>query len=433
MYRGHSGSTVRSHNRALLLRLLLQNEPISRIELASITGLTSPTVHSLIKELIQDEIVEELGTTEPQGGGPGRKAALLGLRSGSRFSIGIDIGVRVNRIGLLDLKGNLVAERQVMRQKDEDPEDTLERILTAVKDAASIVPAAPSAIVGIGIGIPGLVEVSTGTIRRCPNLGWHDLSIGMWFQERLNLPVIVDNNIRAMAVGERLFGAGREVANLITFFVGPGIGAGILLRDQLYRGISDGAGEIGHTLIDPNGPRCSCGRRGCLEAVASGTAVIREAMAAVKANKDADLRYYALQKLGERESGELTIEDIVHLARTGNSYCRLLLERAACFLGEGVANLINLFNPELVIVGGEIFQDNKLVLDRLISIAREQAFSVPADAVSVVKTEFGKRQGVIGAAGLALKEFLYSSSISQTPINYSNLKKGRGQKQLQTG
>lgn len=420
MYRGHSGSTVRSHNRALLLRLLLQNEPISRIELASITGLTTPTVHSLIKELMQDQIVDELGTTDPQGGGAGRKASLLGLRSRSRVSIGIDLGVRVTRIGLLDLKGELLAEEQIIRQKDEKPEDTLNRILAAVRDVLGRMDANQDAIVGIGIGVPGLVEVSTGTIRRCPNLGWHDLSIGTWFQEKLGLPVIIDNNIRAMAVGERLFGAGREVANLITFFVGPGIGAGILINDQLYRGVSDGAGEIGHTLIDPRGPRCSCGRRGCLEAVASSTAIIRQVWDAVRDNHDAVLGDLVLREMARRENGELTIEDVIHWAQAGSSYCRRLLERAARFLGEGVANLINLFNPELVIVGGEVFLDNELVLEVLTSTARQQAFSVPADAVSLVRTKFGKRQGVIGAGGLALKEFLYSSTISQTSIDYSN-------------
>ena len=419
MYRGHSGSTIRSHNRSLLLRLLLLHEPISRVELASITGLTMPTVHGLIKELMQEGIVEELGTTDPQGGGAGRRAALLGLRSKSRMSIGVDLGVRTTRIGLLDIKGEVLAEKQVIRHEaDEEPRDTLDKVFLAIEETLDRVPLNPRDIVGLGIGVPGLVDVATGHVRRTPNLGWQGIPLGAWFQERLALPVIVDNNIRAMAIGERMFGRGREEANLISFFVGPGIGAGILINDDIFRGVSDGAGEVGHTLIDPAGPVCRCGRQGCLEAVASNTAIIRKVWEAATAGQDSELGNLVLQELSSQDSGELTIEDVVRWAEGGNTYCKELLEDAGRFLGEGIANLINLFNPELIIVGGELFNHSDLVFDSLAATARQKAFSVPADSVALVKTGFGKGQGLIGAGALALREFFYSSSTSQTLVEY---------------
>ena len=339
MYRGHSSSTIRSHNRALLLNLLLIHEPVSRVELASITGLTIPTVHGLIKELMQEGIVEELGTTEPQGGGAGRRAALLGLKPCSRVSIGVDLGVRTTRIGLLDLKGNILQEAQVIRHGEEKPKDTLDKVLSTVEELVSDSALSAENIVGLGIGVPGLVEVATGTIRRCPNLGWHSIPIAVWFQEKLNMPVIIDNNIRAMAVGERMFGRGREEANLISFFVGPGIGAGVMINDQIFRGVNDGAGEVGHTLIDPNGPMCSCGRRGCLEAVASNRAIVRNLWEVIQSGKDPGLQNLVLQELAQQDSGELTIETIIGWAEGGNKYCLTLLEQAGRFLGEGVANL----------------------------------------------------------------------------------------------
>lgn len=420
MYRGHSGSTTRSHNRALLLRLLLLHEPVSRIELASITGLTVPTVHGLTRELMQEGIVEELGTAEPQGGGAGRKAALLGLSPYSRVSIGVDLGVRTTRIGLLDLKGNILSEAQVIRYgTDETPEDTLKKIFVAVEKMVSDSALSMETIVGLGIGVPGLVEVTSGTIRRCPNLGWHGIPIAAWFQERLGMPVIIDNNIRAMAIGERLFGQGREEANLISFFVGPGIGAGVLINDELFRGVNDGAGEVGHTLIDPQGPMCSCGRRGCLEAVASNTAIVRRLWEAVQDGTDLKLRSLVFKKLSQEKTGELAIEDVISWAEDGNRYCLMLLEQAGRVLGEGIANLVNLFNPGLVIVGGELFNHGDLVFNILAATAREKAFSVPAESLAIVKTRFGKRQGLVGAGALALNEFFYSSTISQTLIDYS--------------
>lgn len=419
MYRGHSSSTIRSHNRALLLNLLLIHEPVSRVELASITGLTIPTVHGLIKELMQEGIVEELGTTEPQGGGAGRRAALLGLKPRSRVSIGVDLGVRTTRIGLLDLKGDILQEAQVIRHtNDEKPEDTLSKILETVEKICSNRVMDAERIVGLGIGVPGLVEISTGTIRRCINLGWQGIPIAGWFQDKLDMPVIIDNNIRAMAVGERMFGRGREDANLISFFVGPGIGAGVLINGELFRGVNDGAGEVGHTLIDPNGPMCSCGRRGCLEAVASNRAIVRNLWEVVQSGKDPELQSLLLQELAKQDSGELTIETIIGWAEGGNKYCLTLLEQAGRFLGEGVANLVNLFNPELVIVGGELFNHGDLVFNILAATAREKAFSVPAEKVTIVKTKFGRRQGLIGAGALALKEFFYSSTISQTVVDY---------------
>lgn len=419
MYRGHSGSTVKSHNRSLLLRLLLIHEPVSRVELASITGLTMPTVHGLTKELMQEGIVEELGTTDPQGGGAGRKAALLGLKSRSRVSIGVDLGVHTTRIGVLDIKGEVLAETQIVRHTiDEEPYDTLDKVFSAIEDVLEEASVNPRNIVGLGIGVPGLVDVAAGHVRRTPNLGWQGIPLGAWFQERLALPVIIDNNIRAMAIGERMFGKGRKEANLISFFVGPGIGAGILINDKIFRGVSDGAGEVGHTLIDPQGPICRCGRQGCLEAIASNTAIIRKVWEATKTGQDIELRNLVLQELSDQESAELTIEDVVRWAELGNAYCKALLEDAGRFLGEGVANLINLFNPELIIVGGELFNHSDLVFNSLAATARQKAFSVPADSVALAKTDFGKSQGLIGAGALALREFFYSSYTSQTLVEY---------------
>ncbi|NLK07542.1 MAG: ROK family protein [Firmicutes bacterium] len=422
MYRGHSGSTVRSHNRSLLLRLLLRHEPISRVELASITGLTMPTVHGLTKELMAEGIVEELGTTDPQGGGAGRRAALLGLIPGSWVSIGVDLGVQVIKIGVLDIKGEVLAKAELVQNSREKPDDVLNNVFEVLKDTVNSIDIDPGKIVGLGIGVPGLVDVSTGDVRRTPNLGWEDIPVGAWFQERLALPVILDNNIRAMTVGERMFGKGREQPNLISFYVGPGIGAGIMINDEIFRGVNDGAGEVGHTLIDPSGPVCRCGRRGCLEAVTSDTAIIRKVQEAAKAGRDKELRnlvFRALQQGGRN----VTIADIVNWAEEGSLFCQTILEDAGRLLGEGVANLINLFNPGLIIVGGDLFTHSDFVFEELAAVAKAKAFSVPSKNVAVVKTGFGKEQGLVGAAALALWEFFYSSATSQTPIDYHKIEK----------
>ncbi|NLK09213.1 MAG: ROK family protein [Firmicutes bacterium] len=410
MYRGRSGSAIKSHNRSLLLRLLLLREPLSRVELASITGLTIPTVHGLTKELMKEDIVCELGTTSPQGRGAGRKASLLGLKPKSKFSIGIDLGVRTTRVGLLDIKGAVVNKIEIVHAQDGPTVDeSLDKVFEAAEKMIAELSFKSDDIVGIGVGVPGLVNVSRGFVHRTPNLGWERVPIRSLIEKRLRLPVVVDNNIRAMACGERMFGQGREEANLISFFVGPGVGAGILINDRIFRGAKDGAGEVGHTLIDPSGPICRCGRRGCLEAVASNTAVLRRVRKIAEEGLDEDLRVRI-----HRKTNDLDIEDVISWSEQGNMYCRQILKETGRLLGEGVANLINLFNPELIIVGGQLFESGDLVFAELVETARQKAFSIPDESATILKTEFGKNQGVVGAGALALKEFFYSADAPES-------------------
>ncbi len=416
-FKGLSGSTIRSHNRSVLLRLFREMGPVSRNDLSGITQLTAPTVHSLVKELMAEGIVEDLGTTDPQGGGAGRRPSLLGLRPRSRLSLAVDISVKGTKLGIIGLRGGILGDIEIQHTDLANPKQVMDEIGHGLKTLLGITELHPNEpFVGIGVGVPGLVQVSTGTVLHSPNLGWRNVQFGDWLKRQFGLPVVIDNNARAMALGEQLFGIGRQAPNAITFFAGHGVGAGIVVNSRLYRGLNGGAGEVGHTTVNPDGPICRCGRRGCLDAVASEPAVIGQVQEALAQGAEPQLQEQ-IARLGYQTSG-LSIGHIVQFAREGSPLCQSVLSRAATTLGQAAVNLINLLNPDMIITGGALFRYEDL-WEKFASVVRGGAYAGLNEAVALERTQFGQLQGLMGAAALVLDEFLYAPDIIQTPFTYT--------------
>ena len=239
-----------------------------------------------------------------------------------------------------------------------------------------------------------------------PNMGWRDVPVRERLTSALGMPVIVDNNVRAMALGEALFGAGKDVYSLAYVYVRVGVGAGIVVGGQLYYGGGAGAGEIGHMTILPHeGAACRCGNRGCLETLVSETSLISQAEEIAAQHPDGLLNRHLLQNDDTRP-----IERIFAAARAGDQDTRTMIEQRACYLGMALANLVNVINPELILLGGMFAQGEELILPVAEKAMRELSFAGLGEKVRVQPTSFGWRAGVIGASALALSTFFYQQS-----------------------
>jgi predicted NBD/HSP70 family sugar kinase len=237
-----------------------------------------------------------------------------------------------------------------------------------------------------------------------PNLGWRDVPIRDWLTERLGLPVCVDNNVRAMALGEAWFGTGQDVRALAFVYARIGVGAGFVVDGQLFRGSGAGAGEVGHTTIIPDGgDRCRCGNAGCLETLVSEPAVVSLAEELARQNPQGILARH----LRSVEGTSSDIERIFAAARAGDEATRTMLNERARYMGIALANLVNTFNPELILLGGMLAQGQDLLLPVMEATMRQQAFANLGEQVQLQTTSFGRQAGVVGAATLALNAFFY--------------------------
>jgi glucokinase-like ROK family protein len=260
----------------------------------------------------------------------------------------------------------------------------------------------PQQVVGVGVGASGLVNPYTGVNVVAPNLGWRDVPMRDWFAEWLGLPVCVDNNVRAMALGEAMFGMDQAVHTLAFVYARIGVGAGFVVDGQLYRGSGAGAGEIGHTTIIPDGgDLCRCGNTGCLETLVSEPAIVRLAEELARQDRQSILATHL-------QNGEGTaIERIFAAARAGDTATCAMLNERACYIGIALANLVNVLNPELIVLGGIFAQGQDLLLPLTESTLRQRAFANLGERVRLQTASFGRQAGVIGAAALALNAFFY--------------------------
>jgi glucokinase-like ROK family protein len=410
---GSNISLVKMHNLQAILLSLLHEKQLSRVQLAQKTSLSNTTITNLIAEMMDQGIVTEEGTQfthEPRS--VGRPRTALRLVPEARFAVGVHIGIGLFRVAVV----NLFAEPLCGNIVDFDPETPAEEVLDQISSHIERTIAESQVdrgkILGVGVGASGLVNFQTGVNLVAPNLGWRDVPIRNLLEEALTLPVIVDNNVRAMALGEAFFGAGRGVDSLSFVYGRTGVGAGFVFGGNVFRGSNTGAGEIGHTIIIPEGGEaCRCGKRGCLETLVSETVILREAKEIARRNPTGVLARHMKQA-----SDMHMIEQVFNAARQGDLETRQMIETRACYLGIALANLVNLLNPELILLGGMFAQGYDLILPVAAQTMRETAFAGLGEKVRVQTTSFGWRAGVIGASALALQRYFYQQAFN-LPVN----------------
>jgi len=321
-------------------------------------------------------------------------------RKRGRPVLAIDLGGTKIITAIVSNSGQMMAQERCLTLADEGPPSVINRLLSAVDYILSLKNMEPSQLDSISIAAAGGIELEQGLVTSSPHLpGWHNVPLRDIVKKKYRVVTFLLNDASAAALGEYRFGSGKGVNNLILLTVGTGIGGGIIINGRLYQGSSGSAGEIGHMTIDVNGPECTCGNIGCLETLVSGTTMAGEAKRRIAQGEKSSLLELVAGKLED-----ITAEEIGVAARGGDSLALDIITEAATYLGVGMVNLVNIFNPEMIVVGGGVAKLGELLLEPARRVVKERAFPVSAQAVRIVPARLGDEAGVYGAAVFALEQ-----------------------------
>ena len=308
---------------------------------------------------------------------------------------GVDLGGTTIACALANQGGEIVCERKVATESHEGPQAVLDRIADLVDALATDVVQKPLAV---GMGVPGLVDIAHGVTKFFPNLPtqWRDVEAAKILEARLGCPVRLLNDVRTATLGELTYGLGKSVGTMAFFALGTGIGGGVAIDGRLHLGPLGAAGELGHQTILPDGPLCGCGNRGCLETLASGPAITAEGVRLMKSGLAPKLH-----ELVAGDAGKITPKEMAVAADAGDDAVREGILRAAEFLGIGVANVIAVLYPDLVVLGGGVAEMGPILLDHVRSVVRRRIGMFPVEDLRVERSLLGEKAGLLGAIALA--------------------------------
>ena len=314
--------------------------------------------------------------------------------------LSIDIGGTKIAMAIISEQGEILARQTVPTLASEGPQPVIDRIFSGIDNLSEAGNVRPSQLSAISMATAGVIDIRRNLVTTSPNLpGWENVPLRSIVAEKYRIPVYLLNDADAAALGEHHFRTGRRLNTFIFLTLGTGIGGGIIIDGRLYLGSTGSAAELGHMVIDVNGPPCPCGRHGCLEAMASGTAVAREAKNRIKRGAAS-----ALTEMVNGNIEKITGETVHTAADTGDELAREVIDQAAFYLGVGVVNLVNIFNPEMVVIGGSMADMGDLLLQPVRRMVAESAFPIYAQTVQIMPAQLGNDAGLFGAAIFALEQ-----------------------------
>ena len=395
-FRTGDQTLVRELNRSILLQRLRVGSPSSRADLAGATGLNKTTVSNLVDELIADGFVREIGRDASGGGRPG---VLLELNPDGGWIIGAEFGVGRMVVVVADLRANVAWRREATFDKDAGQEAVLLRLDALLRQAKQHAQRSDRRILGAGVTVPGLVDVSSGVLVFEPNMGWRDVPLRDRLASKLQMPVFIDNDANAAALAERYFGAAQDVEDFAYVVGNIGLGVGLVIGGQIFAGASGYAGEAGHTTIDPDGPQCRCGNRGCWERLASQRALIERVDQAIRSGVPSRIT-------SSIDGGEITLHAILDAARQEDAVARQALHETGTFLGIGIANLVNLLNPQMVAFGGSLSLAHEFLMPAARQVVAERAMGELGRAARIVVSTLEADACVLGGVALVLHDIL---------------------------
>jgi glucokinase-like ROK family protein len=404
---GNNIISVKEHNQQAVLLSLLYEGQLSRIELAKRIHLSNTTITNIVGELLEAGLVTERACSDEEdanGVRPvGRPRTAICLVPEARFVVGVHVGVGTFRVALANLRDEILVNQTENFEIESDAEQVLDQIAAVVRTLVEASGVDPDRILGVGVGLSGLVDFVTGVNVMAPNLNWRNVPVKDILMSQLGMPVVVDNNVRCMALGETYFGVGHNLESLVFVYGRIGVGAGFISKGEVFRGSNMGAGEIGHnTMLLEGGDPCRCGKHGCLETLVSETTIIRQAEDLRRCYPDGILA----KQMASNPDGNI-VDCVFEAARAGDEHVRAMLAKKAYYLGVALANMVNLYNPELILLGGLFAQEQAYFIDPVIITVRQMTFGDLGDRVRIEATSFGWKAGVIGAAALALTQFFY--------------------------
>ncbi|MES5056750.1 ROK family protein [Bacillus velezensis] len=371
---------VKKVNQKLLLNEILKNSPISRAKLSEMTGLNKSTVSSQVNTLMKENLVFEIGQGQSSGG---RRPVMLVFNKKAGYSVGIDVGVDYINGILTDLEGTIVLD-QHHHLECNSPEITKDILIDMIHHFIANMPQSPYGLIGIGICVPGLIDKNQKIVF-APNSNWRDIDLKSFIQKKFNMPVFIENEANAGAYGEKVFGAAKNHDNMIYASIGTGIGIGVIINNDLYRGVGGFSGEMGHMTIDFNGPKCSCGNRGCWELYASEKALIKSL------------------KTKEKKVSTQDIIDLAHLKDIGTLHA---LQNFGFYLGIGLTNILNTFNPQAIILRNSIIESHPMVLHSIKSEVSSRVYSQLDNSYELLPSFLGKNAPALGMSSIVIDHFL---------------------------
>lgn len=392
---------IRAINRSTVLNVVKSEGPVSRTEIVRLSGLSPATVSEITADLIAEGLIREKTAGDSTGGRP---PILLTLTQDAAYVVGLKLAEAHVSAAITDIEANILSTLTVPAAGMHAVERAVVTLGEVVEQVIAEASVPRERVTGVGIGLAGVIDAEGGLCRFSPILGWRDVPLKQLVEERIGIPVYIDNDVNTLAMAEKWFGAGQDVDDFLVVTVGRGVGLGIVVNGQFYRGTRGGGGEFGHTVLAPDGPLCDCGKRGCLEAYVADPALVRAAQEAV-----------ARSELSGVSADELTVERVTELAQAGNETLRAIFGQAGKVLGMGIANLLNILNPALVIVSGEGVRAGDLLFEPMREAVARCVFDGLEQDTEIVIQDWGDEAWAWGAASLVLQEIFKSPIHARGP------------------
>jgi N-acetylglucosamine repressor len=388
------GRLMQQANRAMVLNLIRNDDSLSRAVIARETGLSPATISAIVDHLLAEELVREEASAAT--GNLGRRPLRLQFNPSARLALAIAVDVREITAALVDLGGT--AGRQLRRDvpAGAGPDTVLDLAADLGRQLLSQAPA--GVVLGAGIALPGVVTWPDGINKLSPNFGWHDVPFKALMEERLGLPTLVENEVRAVALAEYQFGAARGTRTSVFIDVGTGVGGAVILDGTLYRGKHGAAMEVGHNTVEPGGPLCGCGNHGCLEVFTAAHGLVDRANEALAAGRPSILASVLPESV--------TVEQVMIAAASGDALASELFNRAATYLGLAVANAVDNWDPELVVLSGSVIRAADRLFDEIKVFEQRFVLKTGTGSVGVARSALGAEAKIIGAATLVIADYL---------------------------
>jgi glucokinase-like ROK family protein len=379
-----------------ILKVIKEYGRLSRADIAKLTGLTPASVTNITKILIESDYLIERGIGESSGGRP---PILLEINIKARYVIGVSIGVGNIEVALTDLGANIRLKKSLyIDERNTDEENVFIHLINLINEVLEISEVDRRKIAGIGVAMHGIVNPILGISQYAPYYKWKNINIKSILEEKFDYPVFVDNDVRAIALGESLFGVAKGIENFIEINISNGIGAGIIIDNKPYYGMDYSAGEIGHIVVEQDGALCKCGNYGCLESVASNKSIERRVIRSIKQGISSSL----VDDIEDIE--KITIKDILIAALKGDELSNVVLKEASRYIGVGISSLVTILNPKLIVMVGDIFDENKIMIETLSETVKKRGLSISNENLKILKSSLGQNASVIGATALAIQE-----------------------------
>lgn len=378
-----------------LLKIIRKLGKVTRGQIVDLTGYSSGKISLLIKELEEHNLIEESGENDSTGG---RKPKLLQLKGEIGYFIGVELGGYELKISLIDFCGKKIAMDKTLQDTNTtEPGAVIDKLVKFINEFINSNEIYRPLLKGLGLALSGIVDDETGGCKYFKNQNsWEGIPLRDILEKTFPFPCVIDDSSRMMAVSEKIYGGCRNVDNFIAISIGVGLGAGIFINGRLFRGSNGFGGEIGHMIVKENGPRCVCGNYGCLESLVSGYAIERELKYALKDNVISSLS----------TESKVTAKEVVEQAGKGDKLAYSIINNAAKYLGIGLANVINIFNPQMVVLAGGVSKAGEMLLEPIEHVVKSSALGFTARNCKIVISQLDEYAASIGIANTCIDRLL---------------------------